>query len=140
MQQFDLEIDERSKANLLLAAHWAKNIAIGSFFLIGIVVLGSIFLGIKNSFVGNYFSNSQLSSLFENGILSVSLFLFFGILCFVLILYINLLLKFSKKVVSGINNNDITEITDGFRSLKSYFLITGVIMILGLIADIFSFF
>ena len=140
MQQFDLEIDERSKANLLLAANWAKNIAIGSFFLIGIVILGSIFLGIKNSFVGNYFSNSQLSSLFANGILSVSLFLFFGILCFVLIVYINLLLKFSKKVVSGINNNDITEITDGFRSLKSYFLITGIIMILGLIADIFSFF
>ena len=140
MQQFDLEIDERSKANLLLAANWAKNIAIGSFFLIGIVVLGSIFFGIKNSFVGNYLSKSQLSSLFENGILSVSLFLFFGILCFVLIVYINLLLKFSKKVVSGINNNDITEITDGFRSLKSYFLITGIIMILGLIADIFSFF
>jgi hypothetical protein len=140
MQQFDLEIDERSKANLLLAAHWAKNIAIGSYVIIGIVVLGSIFYGIKNSLFGNHFTNSQLGSVFENGILSVSLILFFAILCFVLIVYINLLLKFSKKVVSGINNNDITEITDGFRNLKSYFLITGILMILGLIADIFSFF
>ncbi len=136
MEQFDLEIDEKSKANLLLAAKHAKNLTISVFVLLAIALLAIIGF----SFFGNVFGKSALSSLFEIGGYSVFLLFFFLIVCIIAILFFNLLLSFSKKTSSGLNNNDIVELTSGFNSLKIYFIISGVVMILGFIGDIFSLF
>ncbi|MFY8127144.1 MAG: hypothetical protein ACOVMM_02120 [Chitinophagaceae bacterium] len=129
-----LELDDKAKANLLLAAHWAKIIAIASFVFLGIACICFVGFMFSNTFFAEY----ATASIFKME--SIPYILLMVVALLLLFLYINLLLRFSKKVTVGLNNHDVHEVIQGFKHLKTYFIITGVITVLGMIGDIFSFF
>jgi hypothetical protein len=136
MENRDIEIDEKGKTNLLLAAKWAKIFGFSSLFTIGFILAASLFFIFSNNYIGKSYRNI----FFDGSSYTFLIIVFFAIFLLLLFMFINLLLKFSKKVTFGLEHNDVHAVTEGFTALKIYFIITGVFAIIGVITSIFSFF
>jgi hypothetical protein len=133
MENRDIEIDEKGKTNLLLAAKWAKIFGFSSLFTIGFILAASLFFIFSNNYIGKSYRNI----FFDGSSYTFLIIVFFAIFLLLLFMFINLLLKFSKKVTFGLEHNDVHAVTEGFTALK---IITGVFAIIGVITSIFSFF
>jgi hypothetical protein len=57
-----------------------------------------------------------------------------------IIVFIYLLLRFSKLTKRGIDGNDLASLESGIASLKNYMIITGVFTSLSVLSGLFQFF
>jgi hypothetical protein len=119
-----IEIDEKILNYLDTARKWAMFLAIIGFIILGLIIV----IGLL---AGTFFSVFNLN---DKGLgLSESLMfipvLLLGIIYFFPGLF---LFRFSKHAGHAVQNIDIEELHKAFRSLKSYFVYTGVLIILAL--------
>jgi hypothetical protein len=135
---FDLQVDPQSQVYLGETAKWAKFIAIVSFVLVAIVVLGLIAAAAYTS--NNPFMESSVR-VYGGGV-----FITMAIIIALLVVIPNIfLLRFGIKMQAALRNNDQPSLVSAFANIKSSYKFVGILYIviialwiLGIIMDVLN--
>lgn len=110
------------KNYLFTAAKWSKFLGIVGFVFTGFIILGSIGMMAMGSFLFSGMGGS--AGIFSGlGILAGVFYIGFAVLYFYISLY---LYRFGTRMQDGLNSSMPNKITEGFKSLKSFFQLTGI--------------
>ncbi|WP_315822001.1 DUF5362 family protein [Paraflavitalea speifideaquila] len=122
----ELEVDYDSAEKFNEASKWAKFIAIICFIGIGI---GILLLAVSSAYLLQALS-TIMPQLATVGGLAITVI----IVVLILYTYITILLYQAATLLKqGIRTQDQAVFNDGLKNLKNYFLITGVLGVLGLV-------
>jgi MFS family permease len=110
---------------------WALFIAIVGFIVLGLVILIGIITGVFLSFF-----NAREA---DQGIPAYAMVLIFIVLGVIYFLPALFLYKFSKHTNRAIHSPDKQEINRGIKYLKYYFVIIGLLIILGIVLYLVTF-
>jgi flagellar biosynthesis protein FlhB len=135
----ELELDDSVKGSIAEMAKWAKFISVTSFIAVGFLVLMAIF------FAGTIASSAALIPQFDKlGALAgmgagafITVFVLVAIVIFVIYYFI---FNFSRKAKTALATEDATTLTQAFSSLQTYFIISAVFAILGVVFSLISLF
>lgn len=127
----DLQIDYDSGNKFNEATRWAKFLAIICFVGIGLMLLWVTVAGfaIRRAF-STIMGGADLDNM--GGILIAVVIVVLGIATFVMIL----LYRFATLVKRSIQIQDQAMFDEGLRNLKNYFLINGILGLLGLVVNL----
>ena len=125
----DMRISAASKDFLLNASKWANFMAIVGFVMLGLMVIGALFM------VGAAASYSRYGMGLSMGAMAVA-YILAAVLYFFPTYYLFL---FARKIKDGFERGSEEDITKGFENLKSMFKFVGIltIVVLGLYALMF---
>ena len=124
---FQLKLDDNVKAHMQEAARWGKFLAIVGFIIIGIMVIGGIFVGIAVSAVSSVYGSGGNAAL---GLLGgTGLALIYILLAAIYFYPVYALLKFSSLSKAGLNENNQEKFTRSFSYLKGMFRYCGILVI-----------
>ena len=131
----ELQVDQTASKNLSDATRWAKFLSITGFACMGLMVI--FFIAMQ----------SQITSALSQVIPGFSNIDSFGILMAVIIIVAGIvglsmyfLFRGSILVKKGIETKSQEIFNNGLASLKTYFIIYGIIAIIGLISNLVSIF
>lgn len=125
----DLEVDEQASENLIEVSRWSKFLGIVVLVAIGMFLLLFVFLWNSIDSLLNVSGDIPEGSLgFAKGFM---LFIFLIIGAVVAIL-VNFLIKGANRIRYGITNKDQVMFNSGLANLKNYFLMSGILGIIGL--------
>ncbi len=110
---FNLTLDQEAKSFLKTAAVWAKIIAIIAFVEVG--------LSLVTAFVGKEGTAEIAGAIFAT--------IFGGVISILLNIF---LYRFAKKMAEGISSSNQQLFNEGVNSLRNYFKIFGILLIIGL--------
>lgn len=113
---FNFGLDETGKQNLKTISLWAAVYAIVSFIGLGITILKLVIIGVKYSF-------EAAGSAFGSEIISIAITLLINILLF----------NASSQLRKALDSVDQSLLTRGLSSLKSYFKVCGILLIIVLV-------
>jgi Na+/phosphate symporter len=119
-----IEIDDKILKHLNIIRRWAMFLAVTGFIILGLVIVIGLIAG---TFLA-VFNLSQNGSGFPESLMFIPVLLL-GIVYFFPGLF---LFRFSKHSQHAIKTLDKKELQKAFRSLKSYFVYTGVLILLAL--------
>jgi hypothetical protein len=135
----ELELDDSVKGSIAEMAKWTKFISVSSFVAVGFLVLMAIF------FAGTIASSAALIPQFEKlGALAgmgagafIAIFVLVAIVIFVIYYFI---FNFSRKAKTALATDDAATLTQAFSNLQTYFIISAVFAILGVVFSLISLF
>lgn len=102
------------------AAKWGKFLAIVGYCVLGLMILGGIFMMVGMSQLNN------ISGFGSSAILLGLVYLVIAVIYFFPVTY---LYNFSVKILQGINSEDVYSVTTGIQNLKSMFKFMGIFTI-----------
>lgn len=120
IQEQSLNISESMKRYLLIAAKWARFLAIVGFIFLGLFVLAALALITGMSLVADFAEAGIPFRLMGFIYLSIAVLYFFPTLY---------LYRFGEEVKEGFTLNDASIVTSGIGNLKSMFKFMGITMI-----------
>lgn len=128
---FGLRVDHDAGQKFLNASKWASFIAIVYFVGIGLALLVSVFAGA---------ALNKAMSLMLPGVAEVGSVLIGAVICMLLFfLFISLMLyRFARLVRIGIERQDQRSFNEGLKFLKNYFMVSGVVAILGFVLNAYN--
>jgi hypothetical protein len=132
---FDLNVDQEGAGNLSGAAGWAKFFAIVVFIGIGLLIV--LFVALRQQIsdaIARFFPVMNGSQGF--GVLAGAL-VFVAIICIILMVF---LFKGAVLIRQGIQTKNQQTFNSGLASLKSYFILYGVLSILSILFKIIGLF
>jgi hypothetical protein len=124
MSQFDLTINEKNKQDLLVAAKWAKVLAIFGYVGMGFMILAGIGMLIG----GGAMASSAASAGMPFGALS----LFYFLLAAFYYLPVTYMYRMAKNLKDAVNDSTQTSLDLGISYLAKFFKFSGY-MIVGMI-------
>jgi hypothetical protein len=131
----DLQLDEEAKVNLIEVSRWAKFMGVLVVVAIGLVVLMFAFLW--NRMEKTFFTPEEL----EPGVAGQAMvFMIIILVCVGVIIGVLMyfLIKGANCIRAGLVNRDQYLFTSGFGYLRNYFVMYGVLGIIGLLFNIIS--
>jgi hypothetical protein len=123
---FENGLDERSKAYLLETTRWTKFLAILGFISIGFILLFAVAM-LGGGSDSTYSSTGMFATLGKVGFV-----IYFLVIAVVYFFPAYFLMKFSSSMKSGIQTNNVENITEGFRHQKNLFKYMGILAIIGI--------
>ncbi|MFC0773292.1 hypothetical protein [Terrimonas alba] len=132
----ELQVDKQASDNLVETSRWAKLLAVIGLICIGVLFLVLVLL--RNKIAEQFLSLEELKGS-ESSIFIISLVVGFLIVALVFGMLLNFLLKGANRIRQGILHNDQTLFNSGLSSLKNYFIMYGVLGILGLLFSLLAF-
>ena len=140
---FELQVDHESTAYFREAARWSKFISIIYFICIAFFLLALLFAG--SMILGTGAGNRMLESdpAFNKAVTKSPIAIAFGVIIalgfFALFIYGGLMLyRFGNYCREGVERQDQLTFNQGLKSLRNYFICTGVIAVAGIINDLIS--
>ena len=131
----ELQVDQTASKNLSDASRWAKFLSITGFVCMGLMLI--FFVAMQSQIASGL---SQVIPGFSNlesfGVLITVIIIFVGIVC--LLMYF--LFRGSTLIKKGIATKSQEVFNNGLASLKSYFIMYGILAIIGLISNLVSLF
>jgi hypothetical protein len=131
----ELQVDQTASKNLSDAARWAKFLSITAFICMGLMVI--FFMAMQSQITS---ALSQVIPGFSNisnvGFLVTVVIIVAGIVC--LLMYF--LFRGSILIKKGIETKSQEIFNNGLAALKSYFIMSGIIAIIGLVSNLVSIF
>jgi hypothetical protein len=131
----ELQVDQTASKNLSDAARWAKFLSITAFICMGLMVI--FFMAMQSQITS---ALSQVIPGFSNidnvGFLLTVVIIVAGIVC--LLMYF--LFRGSILIKKGIETKSQEIFNNGLAALKSYFIMSGIIAIIGLVSNLVSIF
>jgi nitric oxide reductase large subunit len=131
----ELQVDQTASKNLSDAARWAKFLSITAFICMGLMVI--FFMAMQSQITS---ALSQVIPGFSNidnvGFLVAVVIIVAGIVC--LLMYF--LFRGSILIKKGIETKSQEIFNNGLAALKSYFIMSGIIAIIGLVSNLVSIF
>jgi hypothetical protein len=131
--EMNLIVNDYSKAYLLETSKWANFLAIISSIIIFFFILICLFVLTFSTAAMSFLPDVPYAA-FAGMIISILVWL--GIMIYPILS----LFRFSAKAKSAIERNNNNELQEAFRNQRNTFRYYGVIVILGLILNIISFF
>lgn len=128
---FDLQLDHEAGNHFRESSKWAKFLSIVYFVGLGIIAFVLIFAAAA---VTDAFQRLAPEFTGAGGILIALMVVGLGIVFFTTIL----LFRFATLTKEGIERQDQVIFNKGLQALKNYFMIYGVLTILGLLFSVFS--
>ncbi len=129
---FGLKVDYEAASYFREASKWVKFISIVCFVLLGIVIM--IFL-----FAGTMIATSLETAMPGFGMLGGGILIAIMIAaCMLGVLLLILLYRFAHLTRQGIEREDQVTFNEGLKALKLYFIVTGVLALIGIVFSIFS--
>ena len=116
-------------------AKWAKFLSILGFIFIGLMVIGSIFMGSFMTSMASDFGGSP--GMMDTGFFTA----YFIVMALISIIPVLYLYRFATKIKLALESDNQDVLSEGFRNLKSYYKFIGIIMaiIMGLYAILIAF-
>jgi hypothetical protein len=136
LSQMDLQVDNIVRQQFYEAGKWSKFIAIVMFVACGLMLLFGILGGAAIYTALKKFGNYQFITDFDGTLLIAVLVLVVAILAVVYYFLYN----FSRKIKRALISDNTTELNEGLKSLKTFFIISTVLSILSLLFSIAKFF
>ena len=130
---FDYSVTPTMATNLREAARWTRFLSIVGFILMGVLLIGGLL--IAPVFMRLFQSVMPSFPIVTGALIAIVIV----VVLFGTFLYA-LLYRFSTYTRMAIETNDEQLFSKGLRSLKIYFIIYGVILILSLLANILNLF
>lgn len=127
---FEGGLDERSKAYLLETTRWTKFLAIMGFILIGLMVVGSLFLFAFGASMSSTYSSGMSGFGGLGGYMGIGMGLLYLLIAAFYLFPIISLFKFSTNMKLGINTNNAELITEAFRHQKNLYKFIGILTII----------
>jgi len=131
----DLHVDQTASKNLSDATRWAKFLSITGFICMGLMVI--FFIAMQSQITS---ALSQVIPGFSDidsfGFLVTVIIIVAGIVC--LLLYF--LFRGSMLIKKGIETKSQEIFNNGLAALKAYFIMSGIIAIIGLVSNLVSLF
>ena len=130
----ELGIENEIPGYLIDTSKWAKFIAISFYVITGVCVL--LFASFGNEIMNNF-------RVFRSYDSEASQMLVFAIITLVFVVAIVIvtyyfLLNFANKIRAGIESENIDMVNGGLKSLKTHFIIIGILSMLALIMSLYG--
>ncbi len=127
---FDTSMDHVTQEHLQGVAKWTRFISITGFVALGLVLILLLVAGTQLA--------GQLSSLpaFGGADMAGAMIAIIIVALLIMALWIYFLFKASNLLSSGLQNRDSAMLADGFRAMKTYFIISFVLSILSLLSSL----
>jgi heme/copper-type cytochrome/quinol oxidase subunit 2 len=125
-EEHELKIDGEISGYLLEAGRWSKFIAITFYILLGIAIAAILLL--KGDIIGGYYRDQHFTRLL----------IILGVSTVIIVTTLYFLIDFANKVKAGIETENIETVNKGLHSLKTYFIIIGILMMLQLAYDFYK--
>jgi hypothetical protein len=132
----ELKVDTEAASNLTEACRWGKLLAILALIAFGLVVI--IVLALQSVIISQFFAIDELQES-NSSLIVVTLVTAFLVAGVIVGILLSFLLKATNRIRNGIQNKDQLLFNQGLASLKSYFIMYGIISIIGLVFTLFSF-
>jgi hypothetical protein len=133
---FDSSMDHVTQDHLRSVSKWTRFISITGFISLGLVLLLLLFAGTQIT--------DQLTSFSGIGGLEMgmagALIAIVVVAVVIMALWVYFLFKSSNLLNSGLQNRDSAMIAEGFRAMKTYFIISFVLSILSLLSALATIF
>jgi hypothetical protein len=128
---FGLQVDHESAAYFRQASQWVKFITIAGFIFFGLCALVLAFAG--SAISAGIQKSYPMAAGGAGGLVVVIL-----IAMMVAILLLIFLFRFATLTRRGIERHDQITFNEGLKSLRYYFIVSGVLAILGIIFSVLS--
>ena len=128
---FDLQLDHEAGNHFRECSKWAKFLSIVYFVAVGIVLCVLLFAATA---LINAFQQFAPGFAGTGGFLVAVVIIALGIVLFTTVL----LYRFATLTKEGIERQDQLIFNRGLQALKNYFIVYGVLTILGLVINVFS--
>lgn len=125
----DLEVDSEASANLIEVSKWSKFLAIVVLAGMGLFML--LFLFLWSTFVSLFGTLSE-SPEGAGTIVMIIFTIVMLIVCAIVVILMMFLIKGAARIRNGLLNKDQVTFNSGLANLKNYFVMYGVIGIIGL--------
>jgi hypothetical protein len=132
----ELKVDNDATVNLTEACRWGKLLAILALIAFGLIFI--IVISFQGLLVEQFFAFEQLQAT-DSSLTSVILIVAFLIAGVIVGLLLSFLLRGVNRIRIGIQNKDQLLFNRGLESLKSYFIMYGVLSIIGLLFTLLKF-
>ena len=133
-EEIKIRLTPLAESYLLTATRWSKFLAILGFIYAGFILIMSFFIGTLFSLAA---ANSPIGL---GGIPGIFLSFVYIIIAAVVFLCAYYMYNFATKTQRGIKTREEYNVEAGMKSLKNYYLITGILAIVGLsVAVLFIF-
>lgn len=132
---FEMELDGTARNHLNIIGKWARFISLAGF---SIVVLASsviLWIYVKTEELFHLYLNLLIASADTKSWLFTSLMILSVLL---LLLWLVVLLRLSIQFRNAVKNNSVAELSDGFKSLRIFFVVTIANTVLAVIFTIYS--
>ncbi len=129
---FDSNMDHVTQEHLQSVAKWTRFLSITGFVVLGLMLVFMLVAGSQLA--------SALSELPGFGALDMAgaVVAIVLVALFIFGLWIYFLFKASNLLTSGMQNRDAAILADGFRAMKTYFIISFVLSVLSLLSTLFT--
>ncbi len=129
---FEMELDQSGQANILAVSKWTRFISI-----VGIVCIAIVLIALA---AGGKEIIANLGSLYSLGESDVAMTLVVLILLVIAFfcVWVFFLLKASNLLKKGILGKNATDIAEGFRAMKTFFILSTIISIFSILTTIIS--
>lgn len=129
----ELQVDQAASANITEASRWGKFLAIMVLIAFGLIFL--IFILLWDRIAGLFLTLEETQTSGSTIVLVgiIIAFLFIGTIVGVLMSF---LIKAANRMRNGIRNKDQMLFNNGLANLKNYFIMYGVLGILGLLFNL----
>ena len=137
LNSMDLEIDADVRQQFSDAGKWTKFVSIVMFIFCGFILLFGVIGGAAMMTIFQSMEKSfGMLGEFGGGIFIV----FIVIIAAAIAIVYYFLFNFSRKMKVALISESIQDFNTGLKSLKTYFIITGVFAILSLLSAVFNLF
>lgn len=133
----DLRITSHAAGGLRNISKWTKFLSILGFIVIALIIIGILGVGTLITSV-NHYELSQSNNMYTPGTFS---WLYAGLYILLLLVYavpFYYLYKFSQRINTAVNNNDVTSLNEASYFLEKHFMFIGILAILWLIIMVFT--
>jgi hypothetical protein len=132
---FEMELDGKARNHLNIISKWSKFISIAGFSLVGLVSLVVAWIYIKTEalfqvYLGYLFAEADAKSWLFIALIILSVLL--------LLVWLVILLRLSIQLRNAIRNNNTIDLSDAFKSLRVFFVVTIANTALAVLFTIYS--
>ncbi len=129
---FEMELDQSGQANILAISKWTRFISI-----VGIVCIALVLIALAASGQEILVNLGALYS-FGDSDLAVTLLVLVLLVIAFFCVWVFFLLKASNLLKKGIQGKNATDIADGFRAMKTFFILSVVISVFSILSTILN--
>lgn len=129
---FEMELDQSGQANILAVSKWTRFISI-----VGIVCIALVLIALAANGQEILVGLGALYS-FEDSDVAVTLLVLVLLVIAFFCVWVFFLLKASNLLKKGILGKNATDIAEGFRAMKTFFILSVIISIFSILSTILN--
>jgi hypothetical protein len=137
LSEMDLQADDQARLQLMETAKWSKFISITMFVFAGLILIGGVLGGAVMEGVLQQLGTRYNSLLGQGGAVIIIIAVLAAVV-FAGMYYF--LFSFAQKIKNALLSENTEELNGGLKMLKTFFIISTVLAIAGLLINIVNFF